>query len=294
MRKKFDERIPRYTDLILPTFLALKELGGSGKNDEIQSSVIQDLGLSDEIVDFPHKDSTSMSELSYQLAWARTYLKKYGVIENSARCVWSILPEFTQETTLDAKKIVQTVVQKDAEQRQSRAESFDNTDEDVPEDDGIGIPDEVKPWRQRLREILQTMDPYGFERLTQRILRECGFSQVEVTKKSGDGGIDGTGKLRMNGLFSFNVAFQCKRYAGVVGPGDVRDFRGSLNNNIEKGLLITTGTFSKSAKQEATDPGKRLIDLMDGEELIDKIVEFNIGVREVRDYEIDEEFFQKI
>ena len=294
MRKKFDERIPRYTDLILPTFLALKELGGSGKNDEIQSSVIQDLGLSDEIVDFPHKDSTSMSELSYQFAWARTYLKKYGVIENSARCVWSILPEFTQETTLDAKKIVQTVVQKDAEQRQSRAESFDNTDEDVPEDDGIGIPDEVKPWRQRLREILQTMDPYGFERLTQRILRECGFSQVEVTKKSGDGGIDGTGKLRMNGLFSFNVAFQCKRYAGVVGPGDVRDFRGSLNNNIEKGLLITTGTFSKSAKQEATDPGKRLIDLMDGEELIDKIVEFNIGVREVRDYEIDEEFFQKI
>lgn len=294
MRKKFDERIPRYTDLILPTFLALKELGGSGKNDEILSSVIQDLGLSDEIVDFPHKDSTSMSELSYQLAWARTYLKKYGVIENSARCVWSILPEFTQETTLDAKKIVQTVVQKDAEQRQSRSELSDNTDEDIPEDDGIGIPDEVKPWRQRLREILQTMDPYGFERLTQRILRECGFSQVEVTKKSGDGGIDGTGKLRMNGLFSFNVAFQCKRYSGVVGPGDVRDFRGSLNNNIEKGLLITTGTFSKSAKQEAADPGKRLIDLMDGEELIDKIVEFSIGVREVKDYEIDEEFFQKI
>ena len=294
MRKKFDERIPRYTDLILPTFLALEELGGSGKNDEILTSVIQDLNLSDEIVDFPHKDSTSMSELSYQLAWARTYLKKYGVIENSARCVWSILPEFTQETTLDAKKIVQTVVQKDAEQRQNRSALSDNAAEDTPEDDGIGIPDEVKPWRQRLQEILQTMDPYGFERLTQRILRECGFSQVEVTKKSGDGGIDGTGKLRMNGLFSFNVAFQCKRYSGVVGAGEVRDFRGSLNNNIEKGLLITTGTFSKLAKQEATDPGKRLIDLMDGEELIDKIVEFSIGVREVKDYEIDEEFFKKI
>ena len=98
----------------------------------------------------------------------------------------------------------------------------------------------------------------------------------------------------MNGLFSFNVAFQCKRYSGVVGAGEVRDFRGSLNNNIEKGLLITTGTFSKSAKLEAADPGKRLIDLMDGEELIDKIVEFSIGVREVKDYEIDEEFFKKI
>lgn len=294
MRKKFDERIPRYADLILPTFLALKELGGSGKNDEILANVIQDLNLSDEIVDFPHKDSTSMSELSYQLAWARTYLKKYGVIENSARCVWSILPEFTQKTTLDPKKIVQTVVQRDAEQRQNRSILPDNSVDDTPEDEGIGVPDEVKPWRQRLQEILQSMDPFGFERLTQRILRECGFSQVEVTKKTGDGGIDGTGKLRINGLFSFNVAFQCKRYSGIVGAGDVRDFRGSLNNNVEKGLLITTGTFSKSAKEEAADPGKRLIDLMDGEELIDKIVEFSIGVREVKDYEIDEEFFKKI
>ena len=136
--------------------------------------------------------------------------------------------------------------------------------------------------------------PYGFERLTQRILRECGFTQVEVTKKSGDGELDGTGKLRINGLFSFNVAFQCKRYSGMVGAGDIRDFRGSLNNNIEKGLFITTGTFSKAAKLEAVDPGKRLIDLLDGEELIDKIVECNIGIHEVRDYEIDEEFFKKI
>lgn len=155
-------------------------------------------------------------------------------------------------------------------------------------------PEEIKPWRQRLLEILQSMDPYGFERLTQRILRECGFSQVEVTKKSGDGGIDGIGKLRINGIFSFNVAFQCKRYSGVVGAGEVRDFRGSLTKNIEKGVLITTGSFSKAAKFEATDPGKQQIDLIDGEGLIDKIAEYAIGVREVKSYEINEEFFEKI
>ena len=79
MRKKFDERIPRYTDLVVPTFQALKELGGSGKNDEILACVIQSLNLPDEVVDFPHNQSTSLSELSYQLAWARTYLKKYGL-----------------------------------------------------------------------------------------------------------------------------------------------------------------------------------------------------------------------
>lgn len=294
MRRKFDERIPRYTDLIVPAFLALKELGGSGNNDEILACVIKNLNLSDKVVDFPHNGSTSLSEVAYQLAWARTYLKNYGVIENSARSVWAILPEYAQEETLDAKLIVQTVARKNAEKRQKKSTDPGTLENSEPEDDGIDLPDEVKPWRQRLLEILQTMDPYGFERLTQRILRECGFTQVEVTKKSGDGGIDGIGKLRINGIFSFNVAFQCKRYSGVVGAGEVRDFRGSLNNNTEKGVLITTGTFSKAAKTEASDPGKRLIDLMDGEELIDKIVECRIGVHEVKSYEIDEEFFRKI
>ena len=115
-----------------------------------------------------------------------------------------------------------------------------------------------------------------------------------MTKKSGDGGIDGTGKLKINGIFSFNVAFQCKRYKGIVGPGEVRDFRGSLTTNIEKGVLITTGTFSKAARDEACSPGKQQIDLIDGEEFINKIVEYGIGVREVKAYEIDEEYFKKI
>ena len=97
--------------------------------------------------------------------------------------------------------------------------------DDNPENDEVEYPDEAKPWRVRLAEILQSIDPYGFERLSQRVLRECGFSQVEVTKKSGDGGIDGTGKLKINGIFSFNVAFQCKRYSGLVGASAIRDFR---------------------------------------------------------------------
>lgn len=291
MARKIDARIPRYNDLIVPVFLALKKLDGSGSNDEILTGVIDILHLPDDVVDFPHKGSTSISELAYQLAWARTYLKKYGVIENSSRAVWSIRPEYAQETSLDARRIVQTVVA-ETQQHQNSGKQLPANDD--PEDDGVESPDEIKPWRQKLLEILQNMNPYGFERLSQRILRECGFTQVEVTKKSGDGGIDGTGKLRINGIFSFNVAFQCKRYSGVVGAGVIRDFRGSLTQNIEKGVLITTGSFSKAAKLEATDPGKQQIDLIDGEGLIDKIAEYSIGVREVKSYEIDEEFFEKI
>lgn len=299
MRNKIDSRIPRYNKLIMPAFTALKKLGGSGTNDEILNQVIKDLKIPDEVADITHMGKVNQSELSYQLAWARTYLSKYGVIQNSARSVWSITPDFVGVDVLDEKEIVASVVKKNAEKRNKTTATTTTTTDDVPEDDDPTnddeeYPDEIKPWKEKLAEILQSMDPYGFERLTQRVLRECGFSQVEVTKKSGDGGIDGTGKLKINGIFSFNVAFQCKRYSGVVGAPDIRDFRGSLTTNIEKGLFITTGTFSKAAREEACSPGKQQIDLLDGEEFINKLTEYEIGVHPVTTYAIDEEFFKKI
>ena len=277
---------PTYTELIIPTYDALKQLGGSGTNNEIYERVIVDLNLSDEVLDEPHLGSLNQSEVEYQLAWARTYLKNYGIIVNSARSVWSITSEYASELTVSAKEIVAFTVQKNAKKREM-AKSNDSNDD-------VEFPDEVKPWRQQLANVLQNMDPYGFERLSQRLLRECGFTQVSVTKKSGDGGIDGTGKLKINGIVSFNVAFQCKRYKGLVSSGDIRDFRGSLTTDIEKGIFITTGSFSKAAKDEATTPGKKQIDLIDGEEFISKLAEYSIGVKEVKTYEIDEDFFSKI
>lgn len=301
MRQKIDKRIPRYTQLIVPTFLALKKLGGSGKNDEILDQIILDMNIPDEIADIQHKGRTNKSELSYQADWARTYLRQYGVIENSARGVWSIRPDYVSVESLDAKKIVDAVLEENRKRRENKvpANSSHTAVEEGPEDDDPSndyaeYPDEVKPWREQLADVLQNMDPYAFERLSQRVLRECGFSQVEVTKKSGDGGIDGTGKLRINGIFSFNVAFQCKRYKGLVGASEIRDFRGSLTTDIEKGVMITTGSFSKAAKEEASNPGKQQIDLIDGEEFMNKIAEYGIGVKPITTYEIDVDFFKKI
>ncbi len=299
MRSKIDPRVPRYSKLLTATLIALKKLGGSGKNDEILNQVISDLKIPDEVADIPHLGNSNLSELAYQLAWARTYLAKYGVIENSARSVWSIKPDYVGVGTLNEKEIISTV---NSMSHTSKNKKRDTTidinnaspEDDEPNNDEVEFPDEAKPWRAKLTEILQNMDPYGFERLAQRVLRECGFSQVEVTKKSGDGGIDGTGKLKINGIFSFNVAFQCKRYSGLVGAPAVRDFRGSLTTNIEKGVLITTGTFSKAAREEAASPGKQQIDLVDGEDFINMIAEYGIGVKEVKTYEIDENYFKKI
>lgn len=168
------------------------------------------------------------------------------------------------------------------------------TEEQRMEEAGVEVPEEARPWRKKLYNVLINMNPYSFEKLTQRLLRECGFDDVKVTKKSGDGGIDGTGKLKINGIFSFNIAFQCKRYQGSVGAPDIRDFRGSLTTDIEKGLFITTGSFSKQAIEEASNPGKKQIDLINGEEFISKLAEYGIGVKEVKDYEIDEDYFKKI
>ena len=295
-RQKIDERIPRCPKLLMPTFAALKTLGGSGSNEEIVNQIIHDLDIPDEVADIPHLGNPNKTELEYQCDWARTYLKSYGVIENSARAVWSIRPNYVAVDELNEKEIFAEANKKWRSEKESEKSSKEEAspEDDDPTNDYAEFPEELKPWREKLAEVLQNMDPYGFERLAQRVLRECGFSEVKVTKKSGDGGIDGTGKLRINGIFSFNVAFQCKRYKGQVGAAEIRDFRGSLTTDIEKGVMITTGTFTKAAKEEASNPGKQQIDLIDGEEFINKIAEYGIGVKPITTYEIDEDFFKKI
>lgn len=264
-----------------PTLKALDMLGGSGSTGEIYKKILTLVNLSNEIIDEMH--SFTMTEVEYRLMWARTDLKNYGAVENSKQGVWALTAKgakMMKAGSVDPKEIKKTLTNK---KKVEKGKDSDNEEQQ-----------EKRDWRERVSEILHNLDPYAFEKLAQRLLRECGFSDVEVTKKSGDGGIDGTGKLRINGIFSFNVAFQCKRYKGQVGAPQIRDFRGSLGTNIEKGVLITTGAFTREAKEEASSEGKRLIDLMDGEELINKLAEYGIGLNEVKSYEVDEEFFNTL
>jgi hypothetical protein len=133
------------------------------------------------------------------------------------------------------------------------------------------------PWQDRLLECLLKMKPPAFERLCQKILKDSGFIKVEVTGRSGDGGIDGIGVLRLN-LLSFHVFFQCKRWKGSVGASVIRDFRGAMVGRADKGLVMTTGTFSTDARREATRDGAPAIDLVDGETLCELLKGLKIGV----------------
>lgn len=275
-------------ELINPTLVAIRALGGSASIREITKRVIEDMDLSSEITQTPHNQKSAQTRLEYNLAWARTDLKIRGLIDNSARGVWSLTGEGRKRENVDPEEVSRFV-------KQSRAAKRNAKDKiDIDNDS----PDESIQWREKLRETILSMPPAGFERLCQRLLRESGFVDVEVTGKVGDGGIDGHGRISLNGLVSFRVAFQCKRYNSSVTPNLVRDFRGAMQGRADRGIIITTGNFTRDAQREATRDGVPLIDLIDGELLIDKLKELKLGIsvseEMVEVVEVDKNFFDAI
>jgi len=283
--------IPPYDQLMLPLFTALKELGGSASISEIDEYVGEHSGLSTELLDLPHNaEKSNQTEFQYRLAWARTYLKKAGLIENSSRGVCFITPDKRDGPTFDPAEIVRHVRELHKQERAER-----NQDDDLIDADDV--PAETDAWRQTLHHVLTTeIDPAAFERLVQRLLRESGFIHVEVTGRSGDGGIDGKGIARINGMLSFHVHFQCKRYQGSVSASHIRDFRGAMVGRADKGLFITTGTFTRDAIRESTRDGAPPLDLIDGDQLADKLKELNLGIETqlVEQVQVDENWFRSI
>lgn len=279
------DEVPTFDRLINPTLRALHHLGGSAGIHELVNAVITDMGISEDLVEVPHLGKASQTELEYRSAWTRTYLKNYGLIENSSRGVWSLTAEGNKSQEVDEQLIVRSVRQQQRRVRESGPG-------DLPFDDE---PDEPT-WNERLIDILLGIDPSAFERLCQRLLRESGFIEVEGTGRSGDGGLDGHGTLRIGGLVSFNVLFQSKRYRGNIGPDVVRDFRGAMVGRADKGLIITTGGFTRDALREATRDGAPPIDLIDGELLAYKLKELRlgVGVTMVEEISVNEEWFRAL
>lgn len=264
-------KVPQYHELMWPVLTALRELGGSGTVKEIYKKVVEDQAFTEERQALSTKDGR-MSEIEYRLHWARTHLKGIGAITNSSRGVWTITDKGETITSAQVQadtKAWRTQVQLRAKERPDGAHS-----------PGTETPEPEETWRDQLVDRLLSVSPEGFERLAQRILREAGFANVTVLGKSGDGGIDGVGVYRLS-LVSFPVYFQCKRYKGTVTAGTVRDFRGAMAGRGEKGLLITTGSFTKDAQNEATRDGAPPVELLDGERLCDLLKEYKLGV-EVR------------
>jgi restriction system protein len=282
----------KYDDLFNPVLKALKELGGSGSISEIEEEVIQILNLSEDAINEIHRESTT--KLAYRLAWARNYLKRYGLVENSSRGVWALTDKGQKTDKVDQEKVKKTVVKIDKEERNQKTTKnkknsepeLENTTEEISE----------FSWQDKLIQTIRKISPDQFERLCQRLLRELGFVNVEVTGRTNDGGIDGKGIYKIGSVLSFHVVFQAKRYKGSVSSSIIRDFRGAMSGRADKGLILTTGSFTREAKKEATRDGAIPIDLIDGNDFAEKLKELNLGVsiEMVEDVKIKPDFFKSI
>ncbi len=285
--------IPKYDELFNPLLITIKNLGGSALISELEEGVIKNLCLTEKEIAEPHNER--QTKLQYRLAWARSYLKAYGLLDNSERGVWVLTAKGKDIDTVDLRQVVRFVQDLSKGKKSRLVEKNAKTVMDI---EAVEVAEAVleETWREELLSRLLDLAPDAFERLCQRLLRESGFVEVRVTGRSGDDGIDGVGIVRLGGLLGFPILFQCKRYRGSVGAGTIRDFRGAMIGRADRGLVITTGTFSRDAKIEATRDGAPPIDLIDGEQLLEKLKELHLGVtvKMVEQISILPDFFKEI
>ena len=277
---------PQFTRFFKPIIEVLKESGGSGTIAEIIDRAIEKMEISENEQAVTLKNG--QSRVRNQVQWARFYLVRSGYLDSSKSGIWSLTEKGMNTDTktfdvLGTFRVVQKLFQEE-KKIQSKTEPFiDEIDED-----------EIEPLdhKAKLLNLIKSLPPDGFERLSQRLLRESGFQQVLVTGKSGDGGIDGVGILQVNPFVSFNVLFQCKRYQGAVTPSQIRDFRGAMMGRADKGIIITTGTFTLEAKKEARRDGVPPIELVDGEALLQMFERLELGLIPRTTYDVDDKFFE--
>jgi restriction system protein len=277
-----ESTVPTFDALMWPALKAMKALGGSANHDELLEKLIEIEKIPESVQNVMHTES--MTKLSYNLSWAKTWLGKYGALENPSHGVWAITEKGKALTEGEVKHVPAEV-----------RKLYKNKKKPAGAEEGPALAHEAKSWKEELLAVVTGIKPDAFERLAQRVLRESGFVKVEVTGKSGDGGIDGVGVLRL-ALLSFQVYFQCKRYKGSVSAGAIRDFRGAMIGRTDKGLFITTGTFTADAKKEATRDGAPPIDLIDGDQLCEllKSLKLGVGTKMVEEVVVAPEWFAAI
>lgn len=270
----------RYLRMYAPIIEVLSELGGSGTPKEVIPRVLDRFNFSE--AELAETLKSGGSRLENEVRWASSYLKEIGLLAKSEG-VWSVT-EAGRNANLTIEKARELRSAYHAARYRAQKDAAPETDHEMEE------PAQAEEEMSLLEHVL-ALSPSGFERLCQRVLREAGFEEVVVTGKSGDGGIDGHGTLRLNALMSFRVIFQCKRFKGSVGPDVVRQMRGSMDGRVEKGIILTTGTFSREAQREAARDGVKPVELVDGAALVSLMEQYSLGVQARTVYVVQPEFF---
>src|SRR5690606_11217671 len=270
-----------------PLLDALRQLGGSAKPREAAEKIAENLSLDDDKLN--ETLESGQSRYYNQVAWARQYLAWEGLLDTSQHGIWALSAK-GEKTSLNNKEAREIFLKWVEIHRKARQ---DKSKKEIIEEQEESEPDDIQPTKKTdLLQVLQNLTPSGFEKICQRLLRESGFENVHVTGQSHDGGIDGYGTLEMNPFVSFKVLFQCKRYKGTVSRAQVGDFRNAMIGRAEKGIIMTTGTFSTDAIKEANRDGAPQVELVNGDKLVEMFKKVELGVKPKIIYEVDLPFFQ--
>lgn len=276
---------PQFLKYVIPILSILKSNGGAGNSSSVIDQVVEDLGITEE--ELAEATSNGESRIRNQIQWARFYLFKGGLIDNSQRGIWRLTKEgleskYTEAEVYNLFKSIQDKFGKPKTSKRTVTAKVE-FDENATEDEEHSA---------ELLNIIKGLKPSGFEKLCKRLLTEIGIHDIVITGGAGDQGIDGLGLVKLNDVVSLNIVFQCKRYKDAVVPHHVRDFRGAMQGRGEKGLIITTGRFTKESKNEANRDGVTPIELIDGERLVELFEKYQLGLKPVTVYEIDNDFFR--
>lgn len=275
-----------------PLLQALRDLGGSATPRE----AIEKIATNEKVPASAREEilKSGQDRFYNQVMWARQYLVWEGYIDSGQRGVWSLthLGKNVTLTLAESREIFLKQVQrfskirKTASKLETSGPSEIVVNQDTPQSDQDAS-------LEYFLIVVKSLSPSGFERLCMRLLREAGFERVQVTGRSNDGGIDGVGVLQLNDLMSFNVVFQCKKWEHSVPPKEIRDLRGAMDGRSDKGIFLTTSTFSSNARAEAERQGAVPIELVDGEKLFEMFKRYELGLKPRTVFDIDTVFFEQ-
>ena len=273
--KQFDK------ELFEALLQALRELSGTAPARDVTNKTADLLNLTTDQRS-ALKTGQHGTEFGYRLRWTKYALQLYGLIESPQLGIWALTTRGWQTKDVDVADILRV-------KKERSKPTPSPTDPIQPEISDTDILEEIpgEQYRTQVLNRLKKIDHYVFEQFCKDLLRQLDIDDVKVTPMSRDGGIDGSGVIKVNDIIGMKLAFQCKRYADSVSSPDIQRFKGAFQQDYEKGLFITTGVFTEPAKEEAEKAPR--VDLIDGELLIDKMTEKRMGIRQT--YELDAEYF---
>ncbi|HDQ06373.1 MAG TPA: hypothetical protein ENN36_06610 [Candidatus Bathyarchaeota archaeon] len=246
--------LPKQKDIEVPLLEVLVELGGQGKTMEIYPLVTRKFpSIRDE--DLSEVLPSGGNKWTNRIQWVRLSLIDKGEMVSPSRGIWAI--------TDKGRKRVET--KEDTETKVNFIELYEEYE---------------TAFRSQLLDKLHELTPRQFEIFSRKLLQAYGFVQVNVTNLTSDGGIDGYGKFRL-GLATMNVAFQCKRWQGNIGRPEVDKFRGAIQGEFEQGVFFVTSDFTQQAKDASLKKGAVPIILLNGESIVDIMMQKGIGVESI-------------